>query len=157
MKRNVKFLILAFVFALLVVPAMTVAAQGQNPPADNGGIDLVYVGQLLQALILATVPVLGGAGVRWLVTRAAVEKAKLTQEQQYALDLFVKTVIYAAEQMHAKQYIHSKLDWATARVQDWLNKNKIFISASEIRAHIEAAVFTEFNTGIEPVDPDPIG
>lgn len=148
MKRFFPTLIFVLILAALtVVPAF---ALDGTPPADKG-IDLVYVGQLLQALILATVPVLAGAGVRWLVASAAVEKAKLTQEQQYALDLFVKTVVYAAEQMHAKQYISSKLDWATARVQDWLNKNKIFMSASEIRANIEAAVFTEFNGSFEPV------
>lgn len=149
MKRFFPTLIFVLILAALtVVPAF---ALDGTPPADKG-IDLVYVGQLLQALILATVPVLAGAGVRWLVASAAVEKAKLTQEQQYALDLFVKTVVYAAEQMHAKQYISSKLDWATARVQDWLNKNNIFMSASEIRANIEAAVFTEFNDSFEPVE-----
>ena len=149
MKRFFPTLIFVLILAALtVVPAF---ALDGTPPADKG-IDLVYVGQLLQALILATVPVLAGAGVRWLVAKGTVEKAKLTQEQQYALDLFVKTVVYAAEQMHAKQYISSKLDWTTARVQDWLTKNKIFMSASEIRANIEAAVFTEFNGSFEPVE-----
>ena len=142
-----RFIQLLFIIIVLALPVMSVAAQEPNPPADAGGIDLVYIGQLLQALILATVPVLAGAGTKWLVEKARLEKAKLTQEQQYALDLFVKTVVYAAEQMHAKQYIISKLDWATARVQEWLTRNKIFMDASEIRTNIEAAVYTEFNSG----------
>lgn len=146
MKRLLPVIVLVIVVS--VVAVTPVFALDGNPPAQSG-IDLVYIGQLLQALTLAIVPVLAAAGARWLIAQGAVAKAQLTQEQQYALDLFVKTVVYAAEQMHAKQYITSKLNWATDRVQEWLVNHKIFMNASEIRANIEAAVYTEFNSGYQ--------
>ena len=73
---------------LAVIAVTPVFALDGNPPAQ--GIDLAYVGQLLQALTLAIVPVLAAAGTRWLIAKGSVAKAELTQEQQYALDLFEK-------------------------------------------------------------------
>ena len=145
MKRLLPVIVLVIVVSVIAVTP--VFALDGNPPAQ--GIDLVYIGQLLQALTLAIAPVLAAAGARWLIAQGTVAKAQLTQEQQYALDLFVKTVVYAAEQMHAKQYITSKLNWATDRVQEWLVNHNIFMNASEIRANIEAAVYTEFNSGYQ--------
>lgn len=115
-------------------------------------LDFQFIGQLLQALILAIVPVLAGAGVRWLVAKGNVEKAKLTVEQQYMLETFVKTAIYAAEQMKFAGYIDNKLDWAESQVQTWCDRNKILISVPEIRVAIESAVFTEFNEFATPAD-----
>lgn len=108
-------------------------------------LDFQFIGQLLQALILAVVPVLAATAAKWFVDKARLERARLSSEQQFALDVFIKTAIFAAEQMHAKNYIVDKLDFATARVQDWLTANKFYVDAYEIRARIEAAVFTEFN------------
>ena len=142
MKRFIQILI---VFIVLALPIATVAAQEPNPPADAGGIDLVYVGQLLQALILAIVPVLAGTAAKWFVEKAKLEKVKLTNEQQWALEAFVKTVIFAAEQMQLSGFINNKLDYAEGQIQAWLARNKIYLDVSEIRAHIESAVFTEFN------------
>jgi hypothetical protein len=142
MKRFIQILL---VVVILVLPVVTVAAQGANPPADAGGVDLVYVGQLLQALILAVVPVLAAAVAKWFVEKARVERARLTNEQQFALDVFIKTAVYAAEQMQLAGFIGDKLTYATVQVQDWLTSQKIYIDVSEIRARIEAAVFTEFN------------
>lgn len=136
------FFVVLIVLALVGFATPVFALDG-NPPAQ--GIDLVYVGQLLQAIALATIPVLVGAGTRYLLAKYATERARLSSEKQFALDVFIKTAIFAAEQMHAKNYIVDKLDFATARVQDWLTANKFYVDAYEIRARIEAAVFTEFN------------
>ena len=145
MKRFLQILLIVLVLA---VPVVTVAAQEPNPPAQ-GGIDLNYVGQLLQALILAVVPVLLGSATKWAIEKAKLEKARLTNEQQWALDVFIKTVVYAAEQMQLSGIINGKLEYAEGQVQAWLNRNKIYLDASEIRARIEATVFSEFNNGIE--------
>ena len=115
-------------------------------------LDFQFIGQLLQALILAVLPVLAAAASKWLVEKARVERARLTNEQQWALEAFVKTVIYAAEQMQLSGVIDSKLDYAEGQVQAWLIKNKIYLDVSEIRAHIEAAVFTEFTGFALPSD-----
>ncbi len=117
-------------------------------------LDFQFIGQLLQALILAVVPVLAAAAAKWFVDKARLERARLSNEQQFALDVFIKTAIFAAEQMHAKNYIVDKLDFATARVQDWLTANKLYVDAYEIRARIEAAVFTEFNGFALPPESD---
>lgn len=153
MKRITQFLLIIVVLAL---PLISVAAQEPNPPVEVGGIDLVYIGQLLQALILATVPVLAAAATKLLVEKARLEKAKLSQEQQWALDLFIKTVVYAAEQMQLSGFIDDKLDFAVDQVQAWLDRNKIYLDVSEIRTRIEAAVMTEFG-GFEPEDAPPVG
>jgi hypothetical protein len=146
MKRVYQILIFIFVLAL---PFASVAAQEANP-ADGGGIDLAYIGQLLQALILATVPVLAGAATRFFVERARLEKAKLGAEQQYALEMFVKIAVYAAEQLHLSNRIDSKFDYAVVQVQAWCERHGVNLDIGEIRAHIEAAVLTEFNLFAEP-------
>ena len=150
MKRFASVLILVLVIAAFAVAP--VFALDSNPPAQ-GGIDLNYVGQLLQALILAVVPVLLGSATKWAMEKAKLEKARLTNEQQWALDVFIKTVVYAAEQMQLSGIINGKLEYAEGQVQAWLNRNKIYLDVSEIRARIEAAVFSEFNNGFE-LDPE---
>lgn len=117
-------------------------------------LDFQFIGQLLQALILAIVPVLAAAAAKWFVEKARVERARLTNEQQFALDVFIKTAVYAAEQMQLAGFIGDKLTYATVQVQDWLTAQKIYIDVSEIRARIEAAVFTEFNGFAVPADDE---
>ena len=149
--KNKLFPIFMVVFVLALLVVSPVAAQGQNPPADSAssGIDLAYVGQLLQALILAIIPVLGASATHWLLQKAKTEKARLTSEQQFILDTIIKTIVFAAEQMHLSGYIGDKLQYAEGQVQAWCVRNKIYLDVAEIRARIEAAVLTEFN-----IDPE---
>jgi len=126
---------------------MPVFAQGDNPPmADAPSFDLTYISQLLQALILATLPVLAGMGAKLLFAKIEAEKQKLSDEKLWALGIFIKTVVYAAEQINVKDRVVSKLDYATALVDTWLSDHKIELDPFEIRARIEAAVKQEFNT-----------
>lgn len=149
MKNRLTVLFVVLIFAAFVVPSAF--AQDVTPPAD-GGFDFVYISQLLQALILATLPVLVGSGVRWLVERGNLEKAKLTSEQQFALEVFVRTAVFAAEQMKLAGRINNKLDYATAQVQMWSDRHGFKFDISEIRAHIEAAVLTKLQ-GFEIIPP----
>lgn len=149
------FPILMIVIVLAAFAVTPVFAQDVTPPADGVGFDIDYISQLLQALILATIPVLAGAATKWVLEKARVEKAKLSQEQQWALELFVKTVVYAAEQMKIGGFVSDKLDYATWQVQSWLDRHGIKMDVSEIRAHIESAVLTEFNFGNALPDSDP--
>lgn len=152
-----RFIQLLFIVVVLALPLVSVAAQEPNPPADAGGVDLVYIGQLLQALILATVPVLAGAGVRWLVQRGNVEIAKASTEWQFALEVFAKTAVYAAEQMKLAGMIDDKLDYAVDQMQAWCDRNGLKLSIEEIRAQIEAAVLTEFNDFGFPEESEGVG
>lgn len=144
MKKHLVVLIVVLFVAAFVVPS--VFAQGVTPPVESG-FDFAYISELLQALILATVPVLAGMAMRWLVTQGSLAKEKLSAEQTYALEIFIRTAVYAAEQMKVSSFISDKLDYATENVQLWLDARGIAMDASEIRARIEAAVMTEFNSG----------
>jgi hypothetical protein len=143
------FTILFIVIALAALFVSPVFAQGATPPAE-GGFDVAYITELLQALILATVPVLAGMAAKWLATQGKIAKEQLTANQMYALEIFIRTAVYAAEQMKASDYIGDKLDYATDSVQMWLDAKNIDMDAHEIRARIEAAVLAEFNSGLLP-------
>jgi hypothetical protein len=60
------------------------------------------------------------------------------------LDVFIGTVIHAAEQLKLNDVIDSKLDYATAMVQNWCFDHNVKLDISEIRARIESAVHQEF-------------
>lgn len=155
MKKLFAGLMLAAVVVFAAFAVAPAQAQDGNPPVvveqvdipeqEPVGFDLAYISELLQALILATVPVLAGMGAKLLSAKIQAEKQKLTTEQLWALDLFIKTAVYAAEQMKAREFITSKLDYVTSLAQTWLDERKIALNASEIRARIEAVVKQEFN------------
>ena len=143
------FTILFIVIALSAFIVPSAFAQGATPP-ESSGFDVAYITQLLQALILATVPVLAGMAAKWLATQGKIAKEQLTADQIYALEIFIRTAVYAAEQMKASNYIQDKLNYATDSVQMWLDVKNIDMDAHEIRARIEAAVLAEFNSGLLP-------
>lgn len=147
MKKLLPIICIVLVLAALFVSP--VFAQGATPP-ESTGFDVAYITQLLQALILATVPVLAGMAAKWLATQGKIAKEQLTADQMYALKIFIHTAVFAAEQMKASDYIGDKLDYATDSVQMWLDAKKIAMDAHEIRARIEAAVLAEFNSGLLP-------
>ena len=63
-----------------------------------------------------------------------------------AFDLFLKTLVYAAEQMKAKEFIDSKIQYVIDHAEAWLAVRKFDIDLDEIRARVEAMVKQEFNT-----------
>ena len=155
MKKFFAGLMLVAVVAFAAFAVVPAQAQDGNPPVsveqvdtpeqEPVGFDLAYISELLQALILATVPVLAGMGAKLLSAKIQAEKQKLSTDQLWALELFIKTAVYAAEQMKAKEFITDKLDFVTSLVQAWLDERKIALDAFEIRARIEAVVKKEFN------------
>ena len=152
------FTVLWFVLIVAAFVVSPAFALDVTPP-ESTGFDIGYISELLQALILATVPVLAGMGARWLSEKVKLERAKLSSEQNAALDIFIKTVVFAAEQMNLKGHISGKFDYAENEVQNWLNTRGIRIDAAEIRARIQAAVwenFDQFKYGpfVFPEDPE---
>lgn len=145
MKTN-KLFVLLFVLVLAAFAVTPVFAQGANPPVAGPAFDWTLISNLLQSLVLATVPVVAGYGVKLLVVKAENERARLSSEQQWALDLFIKTAVYAAEQMKLSGYVDDKLDYVTKRVESWLADRRIILDGEEIRARIEASVKQEINS-----------
>lgn len=133
-------LLIVFVFAAFVTVAPARAWNGDPPPAfDWGAISVA-----LQNLVLATLPVLAAFIARWLNSKYQNERAKLNERQLYLLDTFIRTAVYAAEQMKVFEYADSKLDYVTILVEGWLYDHNITMDMGEIRARIEAAVKQEF-------------
>jgi len=112
-------------------------------------LNLGYISELLQALILAIAPVLAAAAVKWLLNEAQVAKAKLTSEQQAIVKNIVTVAVLAAEQFglvaKAKgEYFDKKL-WAIEYVTTQLNGIGLNIDFVNVSDAIEAAVLDEFN------------
>jgi len=65
--KSQKVIRILFVVALLtLVFAMPVLAQGEQPPVDPPIFDMPFISDLLQKLVLATIPILAGFLARWL-------------------------------------------------------------------------------------------
>jgi hypothetical protein len=112
-------------------------------------MDLNYISELLQAILLAILPVLAVAGVRWLLGEVSVAKAKLTNEQQAFLANAVKVAVLAAEQFglvaRIRDTYFDKRNFAIQYVTDALRQAGMTVNVAEITAQIEAAVLDEFN------------
>ncbi len=145
--RFLTIVCLVIVFAFVAV--LPVLALDGNPPPPL--FDWAAISQALQNLALLTIPALGAFVVRWLNAKYQSEKAQLSEWQQQALEVFIRTCVYAAEQMKASEYIDNKLDYATDLVQMWLDAHGLTMDAIEIRARIEATVKEELNNDPAPV------
>lgn len=133
-------LVMVFIFAAFVAVVPARAWDGAPIEFDWSGI----ISQALQTLILATVPVLAGLAARWINVKYQAERARLTEQQRYMLDAFIRTVVFAAEQLKVTEQIDNKLDYVEMLVQDWVDNHGLTMNAEEIRARIEAAVKQEF-------------
>lgn len=143
MKKIVPVLLLVAVITLVfVTPAF---ALDGAPPVDKPVFDLAVISQALQALLMAVIVPLAGFAARWLKSKAEYEKSLLTEQQQWALETFIKTLVYAAEQINLRGAIVDKYQWVESYVEEWLLDRNINISADEIRAQIEATVAQELN------------
>lgn len=146
-----KFLtiILLVVFVLFAAtPAFALQGDPQPPL-----FDMVAISQALQNLLVLVLTAAAGALVRWLNAKWQVEKADLSDWQRHALEIFLRTAVYAAEQMKASEYIDNKLDYVTELAEMWLSARGLDMDIDELRARIEAVVKEELNTP----DPAPAG
>ncbi|MBI5954356.1 MAG: hypothetical protein HY865_22090 [Chloroflexi bacterium] len=138
--------------AMFVVPAF---AQEPTPPPESGEVvvsepveppvfDWAEISGALQTLLTAFLVPGAGFLARWLSVKYAAEKAKLTNEQQAAFDIFLKTCVYAAEQMKLKDKIVDKRTYVIGMAQAWLAANKLDMNLEQLYASIEAKVLQEF-------------
>lgn len=134
-------------FAVIVIAAFAVVpafARGENPPVDPAVFDWVAISNALQSLLIAFFVPAAGFLARWLYAKGNYAKSQLTTDQVYLISTTFRIFVYAAEQMHAQQFITDKLDYVMTRAEAWLINNNIFMDLPEIRARIEAIVKQEF-------------
>ncbi len=150
----IKFLSIVLIACVLLLAfASPVAAQAIGPaPAEEPS---PFGWQLLQAVLLAVLPVLAVYGVKALaeiwITFKATQPDK-ADELRRAAYIAVK----AAEQLGATDYLIDKKEWALAYADEWLRAKGIRISVTLLEGAIEAAVYEEFNRYKEEApDPDP--
>lgn len=145
MKSRKLFSILLLVAVVALIFVTPVFALDGAPPVDKPVFDLAVISQALQALLMAVIVPLAGFAARWLKSKAEYEKSLFTEQQQWALETFIKTLVYAAEQINLSGEIFNKYQWVESRVEKWLFDRNINISVDELRVQIEAVVAQELN------------
>jgi pilus assembly protein Flp/PilA len=107
--------------------------------------DLVFVSNLLQAVLLAILPVLAALAVRWLWKTTSVEAGKLDQQTLMTLRWLADMAVQAAEQAKLSGYIADKKQYALEFCAKWLASRGLTIDLVLINVAIEAAVMEIFN------------
>jgi len=106
--------------------------------------DWDVISKALQVLLEATLPVVAAMAAAWLNGKYQELRARQTEQNLYLLDSFIRTAVYAAEQLKLGGMADEKLDYVTELVQGYIDRTKLDISAAELRARIEAAVIQNF-------------
>ena len=106
--------------------------------------DLKTISELLQALVLAILPVVAGYVALYLKKKTDEVYVSLSNETRYALGLVVKTAVFAAEQIYGSGEGDKKKAYAIEVVQKWVNGSGLNIDISLIEAAIEEAVLENF-------------
>jgi len=145
MKSRKLFSILLLVAVIALMFVTPVFALDGAPPVDAPAFDMVAISQALQAFVLAVAVPVAGFLSRWMLAQGNFAKSQLTEKQIWVFDTFLKTLIYAAEQINLKGEIINKFDWVQVRADEWLNKYQIDMDFEELRARIEAIVAQELN------------
>jgi hypothetical protein len=115
--------------------------------------DLQFVSSLLQAFLLAILPVLAVVAVRWVWSVTKTEAAKLDEQTLRTLMMLAGMAVKAAEQAKLSEYIEDKKTYALGFCHDWLALRGIDMDVEAVSAAIEAAVMDEFNR--EKPKPEP--
>lgn len=158
--KKIKMLVPVLLAAIVVsaVFVTPVFAQDPTPPVESGEVvvvepvdppvfDLEKISNALEDLLTAFLLPVVGFAARWLYARGNFEYSKLTNAQKENFRAFLRTAIYAAEQMDLKGKIGNKLDYVVKFAEDWLALHRLKIGVGEIRLEIEAIVAREFNMG----------
>jgi LL-H family phage holin len=106
--------------------------------------DLKTISELLQALVLAILPVVAGYVALYLKKKTDEVYVSLNQDTKYALGLVVKTAVFAAEQVYGNGAGAEKKAYAIEVVQKWVDGSGLKIDVSLIEAAIEEAVLENF-------------
>ncbi len=143
MKKIVPVLLLVAVIALVFVTP--VFALDGAPPVDAPVFDMGAISQALQTLIFAVILPLVGFAARWLNVNVEYKKSQLSEQAQWQLEAYLRTLVFAAEQLNITGVVIEKLDWVIERAQEYLFGKNLDIDIDELRARVEAIVVQEFN------------
>ena len=106
--------------------------------------DLDVISKALQILLEATLPVVAAYAAAWLNGKYQELRASQNERNLYLLDSFIRTAVYAAEQLKLGGMVDEKLDYVIERTQEYIDRTGLSISTPELRARIEAAVLQNF-------------
>lgn len=150
MKLNKLFPVLLVVLIVAAVFTVPAFAQEPNPPIVEPPVfDYSEISAALQNLLVALLVPCAGFLARWLLVQGNFAKAKLSNEQEYMLNMTIKIFVYAAEQLKVANAISNKFDYVIERVGVWLIARNISMDFEELRARIEAVVKQEFNSSVD--------
>jgi hypothetical protein len=108
-------------------------------------LDYAEISKLISALLMATLVPLAGFGVQLLIAKVKVERGKLDQQQNNAIDFAVNVGVYAAEQLYKSGDGEKKKDYAIEVAENWLAERNVYVDLFSLEAAIEAAVKQEFD------------
>jgi len=148
-KKFVPVLLAVILFAaVFAVPAL---AQEPTPPVDGlvaaPVFDWAKISNALTDLLTAFLIPAAAFAARWMFAKGSVEYSKLTEAQKELFKSFLRTAIYATEQMDLKGKVANKLDYVVKLAETWLAKNRLEMDLTEIKLEIESIVASEFNMG----------
>lgn len=109
--------------------------------------DLAFFTSLVQAILLAILPVFAGMIVRWVMVTIETERVKLDSKTLDNLTWLTGVAVKAAEQSKAAGYIADKKAYALEFCQAWLDNHNMKLDVKTLEGAIEAAVLSEFNRG----------
>ena len=143
--------VLLAVILVSVVFAVPALAQEPTPPVDGlvaaPVFDWAKISNALTDLLTAFLIPAAAFAARWMFAKGSVEYSKLTEAQKELFKSFLRTAIYATEQMDLKGKIGNKMDYVVKLAETWLAKNRLEMDLTEIKLEIESIVASEFNMG----------
>lgn len=102
---------------------------------------LTSISPALQTFLQALAGLLALQFSAWLSKTYQIQKANLSQEQQYLLETLVRNGVEAAEQVETENA--DKMDYAFSYVDTALKHYGLSINSEMIVAQIESAVFSK--------------
>ena len=99
--------------------------------------------KLCYAVILACLPIVVQAFVKWLKAKLAEAEARLSTEQILQLRYIASIAVRAAEQLKLSEQIANKKQYALELAEGWLASRGVNLDLKQIEAAIESAVLTE--------------
>jgi hypothetical protein len=146
MKTQKLFSILLAVILIAAVFVVPAFAQGETPAGVTQPVfDFVAIAKALETLIILMLLPSVALLAKFLSVKSSVEVGKLTEQQKAGYYIFLRTLVYAAEQMKAKAFINDKLTWVIERAEAWLDGQMLPIDLDQIRIDVEAIVAEELN------------
>lgn len=106
--------------------------------------DLKLISDLLQALGLATLPVIAWFIASYLKKQGDILVISLDEKTRDNLKWIVRSVVFAAEQMYGAGNGAEKKAYAIKIVQDWSDGLGLNLDIAVIEAAIEEAVLENF-------------